>query len=609
MEYLFMALGALLLFALVWLTKLVFFKPFNINHFFERAMLVFVLGFPEILSSMRIFERMGYHGHNKKLNNMSDAHEAKLEKKVKANLATLRSYDRDKLTSQQQLSYDVLEHYLSDTIEMMEFRHLNYPVNQLFGVQNGYPTFMVTVHQINNIRDAKHYIVRLAKVKTKFAQVLEGLNIREQKGVIPPRFVFDKVLDEMINFIAVPVTENILYTSMAEKLDKIQDLNQGQKEELLAQARAEIEASVYPAYQMLIDYFEVTKDKATKDAGVWKLPDGDKYYQFLLKHYTTTDLSAEEIHNIGLAEVERIQTEMADILAGVGYSGKHPIEHMNDLAQESRFAYPEGDASREQVLKDYQAMIDRVDQNIDHLFDLRPKAKVIVERIPKFKEKTAPGAYYNPPAMDGSRPGVFSANLLKLPRKYDMETLAYHEAIPGHHFQLATQQELKGLPTFRRVLPFTAYAEGWALYTERLAWENNLFSDGYSVLGFLASELFRAVRLVVDTGLHYKRWTREEAIEYMLKNTGSDEVDVTIEVERYIVMPGQATAYMVGQLEMLRLRDLAREQLGEAFDIREFHNIVLKNGSLPLSILGKNIQEFIVRNKPEPDAKIATRTA
>ena len=225
-----------------------------------------------------------------------------------------------------------------------------------------------------------------------------------------------------------------------------------------------------------------------------------------------------------------------------------------------------------------------------NLFAFKPKAGVIVQRIPEFKEKTAPGAYYNPPAMDGSRPGIFSVNMLLLPKKYDMETLAYHEAIPGHHFQLAIQQELRGLPTFRRILPFTAYAEGWALYAEKLAWENNLFSDQFSVLGYLASELFRAVRLVVDTGIHHKRWTREEAIEYMVSNSGTDYVNAVIEIERYIVMPGQATAYKIGELEILRLRELARQQ-GAAFDIKEFHSAILKNGSVPLKILEKLAEE------------------
>ncbi|HSL93043.1 MAG TPA: DUF885 domain-containing protein, partial [Bacillota bacterium] len=308
-------------------------------------------------------------------------------------------------------------------------------------------------------------------------------------------------------------------------------------------------------------------------------------------------LSAEEIHNVGLGEVERIQSEMSEVLARLGYTGKSPVALLNELSEEERCRYPDTVEGRAQVLRDYKGMIDRIEGSIDHLFDLRPKVGVIVERIPEFKEKTAPGAYYNPPAMDGSRPGVFSANLYQMPVRLHMETLAFHEATPGHHFQLAIQQELKGLPMFRRLLPFTAYAEGWALYAEKVIYEHGLFSDDYSVLGYLASEMFRAVRLVVDTGIHHKRWTREEAIEYMSANTGNARSNTIAEIERYIVMPGQATAYKVGELAILRIRDKVKEELGAAFDIREFHNVLLSNGSVPLTILENLMDEYMKAKK------------
>lgn len=605
MEYILAAAGLLLLIIAVWVTKLLFFRPFSISHFFERAMLTFALSNPEMLSVIRIFERAGIYGHNKKLDNMSEAFLQRQEAKIRRNLKILRSYERSKLSPGHQLSYDVMEWFLQDLAQGEKYRHHDYPVNQLFGIQNQLPTFLVSHHQINSKRDARHYIIRLSKVRLKFEQVLEGLKLREQAGVTPPLFVYAKVLEEMRNFIAVPAAENILHTSMAEKLGRVKKLSEPDKTALLAGAEKQILVTVYPAYQLLIAYLEELKGKAAADAGVWKLPQGNQYYQYLLRHYTTTELTAEEIHNIGLAEVSRIQGQMREILAGLGHTGKHPIEHMQELAQDQRFVYGDSPESRKLILEDYQAIIDKIDQNLDHLFAVRPKAKVIVDRIPEFKEKTSPGAYYNPPAMDGSRPGVFSVNLLQPPRKFDMETLAYHEAIPGHHFQLAIQQELKGLPTFRRLVPFTAYAEGWALYAEKLAWENNLFSDEYSVLGYLASELFRAVRLVVDTGLHHKRWTREQAIEYMEENTCSDRVSVVIEVERYIVMPGQATAYKIGELEILRLRELAREQLGEAFDIKEFHDIILKNGSVPLKILEQVVREYIAGKEKKAANEVA----
>lgn len=593
MNFIWWLLGFLLGVSIVWLVKLIFFRPFSINHFFERIMLQFALGVPEILTMLRIFERVGIHSHNKKLNDESDAFKKKQNARLRRNLAILKSYDRNKLNLREQLSYDIMEWFLQDFVDGQAYDYHDYPINQLFGIQNQLPTFMATLHQIRNKRDARHYIIRLSKFGQKFAQVIEGLKIRASRGVLPPLFVFNKVLQEMQSFVSVPAEENILYVNMAEKLTKITALSAAEQDALLKCTKVEIEQTVYPAYQALSAYFAELKEQATTDDGVWKLPQGGEYYQYQLRHYTTTKLTAAEIHDIGLSEVSRIQSEMADVLAGLGHTGKPPIALMDDLSQDPRFTYPDDNEARLQALRDYQAMIDRIEQSIGHLFDIRPKGKVVVDRIPEFKEKTAPGAYYNPSAMDGSRPGVFSVNLQKMSVKFHMETLAFHEAVPGHHFQLAIQQELKGLPTFRKVIPFTAYAEGWALYAEKLIYEHDLFSDGYSRLGYLASELFRAVRLVVDTGLHYKQWTREQAIEYMSANTGTSRNSVIIEVERYIVMPGQATAYKIGELEILRLRDKAKTALADSFDIREFHNVILKNGSVPLVILARLVDEYI----------------
>lgn len=580
-----------------WLLNMFVFRPMNINRFFDRVMLQFAMSNPEIMSMLRIFEKFGYHRHNSRLNDESDSHKKAQETKLLKNLAMLRSYDRNRLSAKDRLSRDIMEWYLADMAEGVEFSYHDYPVNQLFGVQNQLPTFLATMHQITNRREAKYYIARLSQVGVKFRQVIEGLRIREEQKIIPPRFVLEKVIAEIDGFTGSAVEENILYTSAAGKISRISSMSEGEKRSLLGAIGTAIEQHVYPAYRLLREYISELQAKATSDDGVWKLPRGAEYYGYLLRHYTTTQLGAEEIHNIGLSEVARIRGEMSAVLERLGIVGEDPLVLLNKLSDEERFRYPDTDDGRAQVLKDYKAMIDRIETSIDHLFDLRPKAGVIVERIPEFKEKTAPGAYYNPPAMDGSRPGVFSANLYQMPVKLHMETLAFHEATPGHHFQLAIQQELKGLPIFRRLLPFTAYAEGWALYAEKVIHENGLFSDDYSVLGYLASELFRAVRLVVDTGLHHKRWTREEAIEYMSANTGNARNNTIAEIERYIVMPGQATAYKVGELAIVRMRDKAKRELGDSFDIREFHNVLLSNGSVPLTILEGIVDEYIAKRR------------
>jgi uncharacterized protein (DUF885 family) len=319
---------------------------------------------------------------------------------------------------------------------------------------------------------------------------------------------------------------------------------------------------------------------------------------------TTTDYSADKIHNIGLGEVTRIQAEILSILDSEGFDIDQGFTSaINELASQERFYYPDTDAGREQILADYQTILDEIDEGLGNSFSMRPEAGMEVQRIPLFKEKTAPGAYYSPPSIDGSRPGVFYANLydVKATPKYAMRTLAYHEGIPGHHFQIAIGMELEGLPIFRTLPLFTAYVEGWALYTEYLAWELGFQDDPFDNIGRLQAELFRAVRLVVDTGLHEKRWTREEAITYMINNTGMAESDVISEIERYVVMPGQATAYKVGMMKILDVREKAKTALGDMFVLSEFHDVVLKNGAVPLDILDQLIEKWVAEKLASAD--------
>lgn len=340
------------------------------------------------------------------------------------------------------------------------------------------------------------------------------------------------------------------------------------------------------------------QSKATTDDGVWKLPDGASYYRYQLKQMTTTDLAPEEVHQIGLSEVARIKKEMQAILLSQGYadSTKALGAIIQELNKEARFLFPENDQGRAMILAEYNRILEEISGGLDDVFDVRPKAGLEVKRVPEFREEGAPGAYYNRPAIDGSRGGIFYENLRKVHEtvKYGMKTLAYHEGIPGHHFQIAIQSELEGMPIFRTIGLFTAYIEGWALYTEQLAWELGFYeNDPFGNLGRLQAEMFRAVRLVVDTGIHYKKWTREEAIEYMVLNTGMTTTEVVTEIERYIVIPGQACAYKIGMLKILELRERAKLELGDRFDLKQFHNVVLKNGAVPLDILEEIIDSYI----------------
>lgn len=591
---------AVVLVASVFVVNAVWFKPFFIRVFYERVFLSFALKSPELLTSLRLLEPLGIQGHNTQLDDASLAFEEQQARKLRDDLATLHSYSTAGMDAQQRLSYDILDWFMTRQVEGDKFRLDNYPVNQLYGAQNEFPTFMATKHQVHNRRDAENYNERLGKVKVKFAQVLEGVQAREKHGVVPPTFVIDKVLAEMNAFVSQAPEQNILYTSLQEKLGKVADFDPAAKNTLLANTKAQLETAVYPAYRSLIGYFTALRPRSTSDAGVWKFPDGAAYYAYCLKQNTTTDFTADQIHELGLREVARITAEMRAILQAQREADADSVgPALARLGEEPRFLYPDTDAGRAQILADYKTILAEVDRGLAPAFRIRPRARLDVQRVPKFKEKTSAGAYYEHAALDGSRPGTFYASLydVKATPKFGMRTLAYHEGIPGHHFQIGIAQELKGLPTFRTLVPFTAYSEGWALYAEQLAWELGFQKDPYDNLGRLQAELFRAVRLVVDTGIHAKRWTREQAIRYMRGTTGLAASDVEAEVERYIVMPGQACAYKTGMLKILELRQRAQRELGPAFDLRDFHDAVLKNGAMPLSVLERVVNEYIAQHR------------
>ncbi|AUD61959.1 hypothetical protein AYJ58_10105 [Shewanella sp. Pdp11] len=579
-------------------------KPFFFRAFLDRSVVKMAFESPETLTSLGFLESVGITGHNAELDDDSPEAMDKTFAQVRDLRETLLSYSDADLDENQRISKDIAL-YLADFALVSEpYRYHNYPLNQLFGVQNGYPSFMQAQHQVHSVGDAENYLSRLQKVKLKFAQTLEGLKIREAKGIIPPKFVIERVLTEMNDFVATPIQDNILYSSFKTKLADT-DISADEQARLLAAAEADIKGYVHPAYQLFIDYFSQLQAKAGTDDGYWALPNGDLAYEQLLKFFTTTNYTADEIHAKGLAEVDRIQSEIMTILAAEGYDVSQGFSiAIEALAADPKFYYEDSDAGRAQILVDYQQILDEVNAGLGDAFRIRPEAGMEVVRIPEFKEKSAPGAYYQQPAIDGSRPGRFYANLydIKATPKYGMRTLAYHEGIPGHHFQIAVAMELEGMPLIRKMAPFTAYIEGWALYSERLAWELGFQKDPFDNIGRLQAELFRAVRLVVDTGIHHSRWTREQAIDYMKKNTGMSDRDVTAEIERYIVMPGQATAYKVGMMKILELREKAKLALGDKFDLRDFHDVVLKNGAVPLDILETLVDRYIA-DKNSTDAK------
>ena len=602
-------LGMIIL-AGAWLVNLIWFKPFNIRNFYDKIFLELALSDPELVTQLGI--PVLYDFYKGDLSDVSDEKNKADFEMLKANYQTLKSYDFDDQSKENKLNTRILGSFLSKQIEGETYSYHDYPVNQMFGVQSNLPSMMESSHKLRNKSDVEAYIERLSKFTTKFDQVLEGLKIREDKGIVPPVFIIDRVLSEMSGFVGQkaadslsdgeqsgdPVKRNILYTNFSTKLAAIEDLSAEQKKDYLAQVENEIDSTVFSAYGSLIDYFTSLKSKADSTAGVWKLPQGEDFYQYQLSLMTTTDYTPEEVHQLGLKEVGRIKQEMRAILTQQGYTDTTQTigAIIQSLNKEERFLFPNNDEGREQIIAGYKSIIDEINNGLDDAFDIRPKADMEVKRIPAFKEEGSAGAYYERPPMDGSRGGVFYANLRDVGEtvKFGMKTLAYHEGIPGHHFQVAIQGELKNVPIFRTFPLFTAYTEGWALYAEQLAWELGFYeNDPFGNLGRLQAEMFRSVRLVVDTGMHYKKWTREEAIDYMIENTGMTSGEVVSEIERYIVMPGQACAYKIGMLKILALREKAQQQLQDQFDLREFHNVVLKNGAVPLDILEALIEEYI----------------
>jgi uncharacterized protein (DUF885 family) len=588
-------LAAAILFGGWWGYRAIWGRPTSIAWFFERVFIETLITNPQLLSQIGLVDNTFLDFHSGKLSDVSPAQAVRDMDMAKHSLKTLREYDAAGLTSDQKLSAKVLDWFLADIADGDPFIYHDYPVNQLFGEQAEVTNFMVTIHNIIDRRSAERYIQRLVQYGPHFDQLIESVDLRAKRSIIPPKFVIVEVLDQLRAFVATPVKDNILSTNFATKIAKVTALSEADRKSLQTANDTAIEAQVYPALNKLIAYLTNLEAKATTDDGVWKLPDGDKFYAWRLRSSTTTDMTPEQVHQLGLSEVARIEAEVTATLDAAHYPAGAPGARLAALSKDPQFIFPEGDEGRAQTLARFREILGEVTARMPEVFSDIPKGQIAVESIPAFKEKTAPGAYYQPPAMDGSRPGTFFANTgdpAKNP-KWAMRTLAYHEGIPGHHFQIANATEIKGGPTFRKILPFTAYSEGWALYAERLAWEMGLENDPLDNAGRLQAELFRAVRLVVDTGIHAKHWTREQAIAYMNEHTGMPESDVIAEIERYIVMPGQACAYKIGQLKILELRERAKAKLGPKFDLKEFHHVVIGNGALPLTVLEELVDAYI----------------
>ncbi|CAD2225681.1 Lipoprotein [Pseudoalteromonas sp. 3J6] len=541
-----------------------------------------------------------YMGIKKDYDKWDDNSEEKALKdlaQTKADLVTLNSINRAQLDAATQVSYDLKKQDLEASIADFKWRYHNYPVNQMFGTHSMVPAFLINQHQISNVKEANDYIARLNGVPGVFDQLITGLEIRADKNIIAPKFVFPHVIDSSKNIIkGAPFEQGEDSTLLADFKRKVNalEIDQAEKDALISKATKALKTAVKPAYSKLINYIAQLEKRADDRDGAWKFPDGEAFYNNALKRTTTTDLTAKEIHAIGLAEVSRIHDEMRAIKDKVGFEGDLNA-FMQFMKTDKQFYLANTEAGKAQYLSEAKGLIDNMKTRLDELFIVKPKADMIVKRVEAFREKAAGKAFYQQPAPDGSRPGIYYANLYDMEAMptYQMEALAYHEGIPGHHMQIAISQELEGVPKFRKFGGYTAYIEGWGLYSELLPKEMGLYEDPYSDFGRLAMELWRACRLVVDTGIHAMKWTRQEGIDYYVNNTPNATSDGVKMVERHIVMPSQATAYKVGMLKILELREAAKEQLGDKFDIRQFHDVVLKNGPVPLNVLENFVDEWV----------------
>lgn len=523
--------------------------------------------------------------------------------KAKKRLAYLKdSINTNALSASEQLSYQLMRRELQNEIEDYKYRFYDYPINQMGGYHTSLPAFLINQHQIDSVADAEAYIERLQGMQKVFEDVIKTMQIREKNGVLPPKFVFTKVLEDSKNVISGKPFNNsnensVLLQDFSEKVTQLK-IPKHKKKDLITKAKKALVESVKPAYEKMINTLEDEAQRATTDHGVWKFPKGGEYYQNRLNRYTTTNLSAEEIHKVGLEEVDRIHQEMKSIMKEVAFKGSLQ-DFFKFMKEDPQFYYEQNETGKAAYLQKSKVIIDEMRSSLDELFLTLPKAELKVKPVEAFREKSAGMAFYERPALDGSRPGIYYVNLydMKAVSKYQMESLAYHEGIPGHHMQIAIAQELDNLPEFRKHLYYGAYIEGWGLYSELLPKEVGYYKDPYSDFGRLAAELWRACRLVADTGIHAKKWTREQAIQFYKDNTPNAEIDCIKMVDRHIVLPGQATSYKIGMIKILSLRAKAKKALGEDFDVREFHDVILTNGVVPLDVLEDLVNDYIERKK------------
>jgi uncharacterized protein (DUF885 family) len=517
-------------------------------------------------------------------------------------LKTMKArFQPERLSESARVSYRLFEYETERARDSFRFRKLRFPVSTNGSPAGAIPVLLINNHKVDTVADAQAYIARLRDTERVMREVAATMREQAAAGIVPNKVNFAPARADAQKVITgAPFDGGADSTLMADFRKKVAALDApaAAKETLLRDAQAALTGPFRQGYGVLLAALDAIEPQSKGNFGAWSLPDGAAYYADRLKNSTTTNLSADEVHALGLAQVAAIRQEMEAIKRQVGFSGT--LEQFFDhIRTDPKFKYPNTEAGRETYLTDARAVIASVMAVAPRYFQVLPKAPLEVRAVEKWREGTASTAFYNRPSADGSRPGIYYVNLVDMnqTQKVQVAAIASHEGAPGHHFQIARQQELTGIPKFRKFGGYGAYSEGWGLYSERLADEMGVYKDPYSRFGMLSLQVWRAIRLVLDTGIHSKRWTREQSIAYFKGNSSVSDTDIAREVDRYFNWPGQATSYMVGQLKIAELRKRAEQALGPRFDIREFHEVVLGQGALPLDVLDEQVTRYIAQRK------------
>ncbi|MCF8276727.1 MAG: DUF885 domain-containing protein [Flavobacteriales bacterium] len=563
----------------VWFAKLIWFRPLSIDHFFERAYIDFLWNDPEALTQTGVLDPFGFQGYRSELTFISPAATRNLAEVGRANLEILEEYDRNKLEPAQMVSYDVLHWFLETGVEAEPFLFHDYPITHISGAHIELPQFMNSL-PLNSKNEIENYLSRLEKVDEKFGSVIDALSERQKLGFVPPTHILQKSIAFCDNFYETPVSENPLFVSFEKKLNSIELLEPNMRLSYLERCAKTIQEVVIPSYKRLSGYLLQLEHHSLAIAGVWQLPNGDAYYRSCLLQQTTLPLDPDSLYQLGRMEMERL---------------KSLLKKMEVFATGSNAEYFQTDSfGRLEAIQYFKKASDDIKPLLPSYFNKLPSTELEVLELPEYRSNNSTFALYISPRGEPLSPGKMYVNTWKANNltKHLAKTYAYHEGIPGHHLQKGIQADLKDIPTFRRFVPFTAYSEGWAMYAEQLGHEMTGTLMVWDKIGQVQSELFRTARMMTDIGIHHKKWLREQAIDFMVENAGISESEAADEVDRYIVWPGQGCAYKVGLMKFLELRERAESRI-PAFDIKEFHDVLIGQGAMPLQILEQRVDEYI----------------